>query len=254
MATEADVDALYRLPLAEFTKARNALAKRIGGAEAKSVRALAKPTIVPWAVNQLYWRARPVYDQLLATGRSLREAQIGALEGRRGAADAVRRATDGHRRTLDSALSRVSQLAAAAGERPAADEVRRLLETLSLASSHPEQPGRLTTVVRPAGFEALAGVTPVASQTSPDRGRRQGGVEPAAHPRTSVGADESADRQARRKQEIAVASSRQALDEALAKEAQAKDAVDRASAAYEEARRARRDAEQVLGRLKAEGS
>ena len=81
-ALDAKIDDLYRQPLGEFTGARNALAKTLTGDEAKRVKALAKPTVVPWAVNQVYWRARAAYDRLMKSGERLRKAQIAALEGR----------------------------------------------------------------------------------------------------------------------------------------------------------------------------
>ena len=57
-ALDAKIDDLYKLPLGEFTGARNTLAKSLSKDEAKLVKALEKPTGVPWAVNQVYWRAR----------------------------------------------------------------------------------------------------------------------------------------------------------------------------------------------------
>src|ERR1041384_90963 len=57
-----EVDALFKLPLAEFTSARNDLAarlKREGRAnDSNFVKALAKPSISAWAVNQLHWNHR----------------------------------------------------------------------------------------------------------------------------------------------------------------------------------------------------
>ena len=82
---DSQIDALYQKPLDEFTAARNALAKSTAGADAAQVRKLAKPTVVPWAVNQIYWHARPVFDRLRATGERLRAAQIAALKGMPGA-------------------------------------------------------------------------------------------------------------------------------------------------------------------------
>jgi hypothetical protein len=155
---DTKIDDLYRLPLSEFTAARNALAKTLAGDEAKRVRALVKPTLVPWALNQLFWKARPTYERLLKSGDALRSAQIAALEGRRGD---VRRASETHRKALADALREATRLADTEGLRPAADDMARMLEALSLAATHPEQPGRLTELVQPAGFEALAGV-PVA--------------------------------------------------------------------------------------------
>ena len=76
---ENEVDALFRLPLAEFTGARNALAaqlkKRGRGEDAARVKALGKPSIAAWAVNQLYWNHREEFDQLIASGERFHKAQ-----------------------------------------------------------------------------------------------------------------------------------------------------------------------------------
>ena len=66
------------------------------------MKGLQKPTVVPWAVNQVYWHARPVYDRLVSSGEKLRAAQIEALKGR--SAD-VRRATEAHRKALADAVT-----------------------------------------------------------------------------------------------------------------------------------------------------
>ena len=65
------IDQLYQLPLKEFTAARNALAK--SGADA-SIKKLEKPTLAAWAVNQLYWRERKVYDEVIKTSTQVRTA------------------------------------------------------------------------------------------------------------------------------------------------------------------------------------
>jgi hypothetical protein len=152
---EALVAGLYQLPLEEFTAARNALAKSLTGDEALHVRKLTKPTLVPWAVNQVFWKARPVYDRLVKAGRALREAQIGTLEGRR--AD-VRRASDAHREAVAEAVRRATALADAAGAHPSPEELARTLEALSLAPDGAGPPGRLVAPLQPAGLEALAGL------------------------------------------------------------------------------------------------
>jgi hypothetical protein len=154
-ALDAKIDDLYRLPLAEFTAARNALAKTLAADEARRVRVLEKPTVVPWAVNQVYWRARATYDRLMKSGEKLRAAQIAALEGR--AAD-VRAASESHRRAISEAVAEAERLASASGAKPGAEPLARTFESLSLASSAPGPPGRLTDALQPAGFEALAGL------------------------------------------------------------------------------------------------
>lgn len=194
-ALDDKIDELYRLPLADFTPARNALAKSLGGADAARVRALAKPPLVPWAVNQVYWRARSAYDRLLKSGERLRKAQIAALEGR--AAD-VRAAGDAHRRAIAEAVAEAGRLAAAAGSKPSPDALTRTFEALSVATEQREPPGRLTQPLQPAGFEALAGVTPLgrvieargaggshetrqSPAGAPRQGREPPGREPSGH-------------------------------------------------------------------------
>ena len=93
---EDDVDALFKLPLAEFTGARNNLAarlKREGRANDSSlVKALAKPSISAWAVNQLHWNHREAFDRLLATSQRFRQSQTSHTAARltdlRGSLDA----------------------------------------------------------------------------------------------------------------------------------------------------------------------
>src|SRR3954471_16823056 len=80
----ADIDALFQLPLAEFTGARNALAKRLKAdgrmPDAERVKALAKPPAPAWAVNQLYWQDPKAIERLLALGERVRKAQTGQLK------------------------------------------------------------------------------------------------------------------------------------------------------------------------------
>jgi len=231
-ALDAKIDDLYRLPLSEFTGARNALAKSLSGAEAKRVKALPKPTVVPWAVNQVYWRARATYDRLVKSGEKLRTAQIAALEGRN--AD-VRAAGDAHRRAISEAVGEAERLSAASGAKPGTDALARTFEALSLATTASETPGRLTETLQPAGFEALLGVTPseVRSTKSEVRSGKlevvKSGRMPTAEPRSTVAATAAA----------------KAAERAAAKEA--------ARAAAEKAKHdtAVKDAEQTLERVQA---
>ena len=160
MSLDAKIDDLYKQTLDAFIPSRTALAKSLTGADVKRVRALAKPTVVPWAVNQVYWHARAVYDKAIKSGERLRAAQIASLEGRRGVD--LREAGEAHRRALVDAVKEAERLAKASGANPAADALMRTFEALSLAADSNEAPGRLTKPLQPAGFEALAGVTPKA--------------------------------------------------------------------------------------------
>jgi hypothetical protein len=152
---DARIDDLYRAPLRDFIAARTALARSLSGSEAQQVRKLAKPTAVPWAVNQVYWRARPVWDRVMKTGERLRDAQVAALGGRK--AD-LRGANDAHRQAIAEAVEKAEEIAAGDGAHPATDALMRTFEALSLSADPAERHGRLTKPLQPAGFEALAGV------------------------------------------------------------------------------------------------
>jgi hypothetical protein len=156
---ESKIDDLYRKPLNEFIPARSALASEHKGDDGRRIKALKKPTLVPWAVNQVYWHARPIFDRVQASGADLRRAQIAALEGRK--AD-VQAAAAAHRKAIGSAVERAMALARASEMNPDRDAVARTFEALSIASEPPEPPGRLTQPLQPGGFELLAGVEPMA--------------------------------------------------------------------------------------------
>jgi hypothetical protein len=156
VSLESEIDRLYQLPLSEFTAARNALAKTVKGDEAARVKALAKPTVVPWAVNQLYWRDRKTFDRLLRAGGALRDAQIAALGGKH--VD-VRRATEAHRAALADAVRSATALASGGGASPQADQLARMLEAVSLSAAPADGAGRFTELMQPSGFEALAGIS-----------------------------------------------------------------------------------------------
>jgi hypothetical protein len=168
---EDDVDALFRLPLAEFTAARNTLAARLKksgrGADAVLVKALVKPPISAWAVNQLYWNHREEFDRLIASGEHFHKAQTSRLASKvaemRGALD-VRREALAHLSDLATSLLRD------AGHNPSLDTIRRITSTLEAMSvfasrSDAPRPGRLTNDVDPPGFESLASLSPAASMT-----------------------------------------------------------------------------------------
>ena len=220
-ALDATINDLYQLPPSEFTGARNALAKTLTGAEATQVRALAKPTVVPWAVNQVYWRARGTYDAVMKGGEALRAAQIAALEGR----DAdVRGAGEIHRRAIAGAVGEATRLATPTGVKPDADALARTFESLSLASRAPESPGRLTSAIEPAGFEALVGVGTINVRTEKLEVRSQR-------------ADETARVEAERKQrEAAVKEAEAQLARAEMKERSSRETWERAHDSLLEAR------------------
>jgi hypothetical protein len=255
---EPKIDELYQLPLSAFTAARNALAKTLQGDAARRVKQLAKPTVVPWSINRLYWQARPVYERLLKAGAAMRAAQIRALtKGREpsGKRDQdLRAAADAHRRALAEAIERATTLAAAERARPAQDELGQTLEALSLAAEPPSPPGRLTEAMAPAGFEALAGVAPtghpsrssLALVTGRPRapGSEDGEGKSSAAARRAANAAAAAERERqrslaadRKKARAALSAAERALDRARADEAKARRALQAAEEASREAER-----------------
>lgn len=162
---EVDVDALFSVPLTEFIPARNALAAQLkkGGLadEANRVKALAKPTVSAWAVNQLYWKHRDSFDRLISAGQRFREAQ----------ASEMRRRGDERREALEDLVRRASAVLSDSGHSASADAIRRIsttLEAMSVYALLPDAPapGRLTADVDPPGFEALAALMPAPAPTA----------------------------------------------------------------------------------------
>jgi hypothetical protein len=106
MDLDAEIDRLYGLPLDEFVRERDELARRLnraGDREAGArVKALRKPTAGAWALNQAVRRRRAETDALLATGERLREAHAALLKG--GDQAALRETMD-EERSLTSALA-----------------------------------------------------------------------------------------------------------------------------------------------------
>jgi hypothetical protein len=163
-AATSDVDALFRLPLAEFTSARNALVaqlKRDGRqAEASEIKALPKPSASAWVVNQLYWRHREVFGRLIESGERLRRAHAAQLTG-----EAVRDPVNA-RRDVMAELARIAAGLLREGSHNATrDLMRRVTSTLEALSSYGSLPGapvagRLTDDLEPPGFEAVAGLLP----------------------------------------------------------------------------------------------
>ena len=156
----AEVDELFKLPLAEFTGARNALAARLkqsGRAnDANLVKTLSKPSVSAWTVNQLYWNHRKAFDCLLAAGQRIRKAQTSGLAGK-----GMRESLDARREVLVQLSDLATSLLIEAGHNPGLDTIRRVtttLEAISALGSPADGPtlGRLSQDVDPPGFESLA--------------------------------------------------------------------------------------------------
>jgi hypothetical protein len=186
----AAIDALFQLPLGEFTDARNALAARLKKdgrhAEAGEVRALTKPSASAWVVNQLFWRHRKLFDRLFESGDRLRRAQAERLTG-----DAARDAVNERREVVAELATRAADLLKEAGRGGTRDLLRRVTSTLDALSSYGSLrnaavAGRLTDDLEPPGFEAALDQLPGAEKrpagAPPIQMRLPGAQLPAKRP------------------------------------------------------------------------
>lgn len=131
---EDALDRLYGLPAAQFTAARDALARELRGsgrrAEAGAVRALRRPTAPAAAINQLARQAPDRVQALLAAAHALREVQERLLAGDAGR-DELRAATAAERRALGALLAAAANLP----EAPSAAALDKVRETLQAAAT-----------------------------------------------------------------------------------------------------------------------
>ena len=186
---EDEIDELYRLPLVEFTTARNALAGRLkkeGRADdAERVKLLVKPSVSAWAVNQLYWSHRDAFDELIATGKRFRPA---ASSRRAGKMADMRESLDARREVVSQLEELAAELLSDAGHSPTLDTLRRITATLEALSTYallPDgpAPGRLSQDVDPPSFASVAslmsGVAAMDDGAAPAR-KKSGAAGPIA--------------------------------------------------------------------------
>jgi hypothetical protein len=181
-ASDAPLDDLFAGPLEGFTSARNALARRFREegrrAEADEVKALRKPSLAAWAVNQLSRHHKADITELLETSARLRAVQTEALSGT-GAPDDLRTLARSRRDLVARLTERAEHILSEAGGGAARTHVERVSATL-LAAGEDEQvarevlQGRLSEHRAPTGFEgAFAGLPAVAVEEDVDRARHR---------------------------------------------------------------------------------
>jgi hypothetical protein len=152
MANDSRIDELYQLPLDQFTPARNALAKEL---KDPSIKELEKANVAAWAVNQLYWQDRPLYDRLTKASERLRGEHRKILAGK--AAD-LNHAEKAHRESTREAVARIRRLLEESNQALSPATLTAVQETLEALPTD-DRPGRLTRPLKPMGFEALSGAT-----------------------------------------------------------------------------------------------
>ncbi len=152
-----EADALYGLPLGEFTAARDARAKELKGQDAglaATVKGLRKPSVGAWVVNLLVRRESAQVSQVLEVGVALRAAQE-SLDG------AELRALTKQRRQVTAALTaRARTLAADEGHRVTTAVAEQVEATLTAAmvdavAAEAVRSGLLVATLTATGVEAV---------------------------------------------------------------------------------------------------
>ncbi len=241
-----EVDSLFRLPLADFTPARNVLAARLkkdGRAnDATLVKTLSKPSISAWAVNQLYWKHRKAFDRLAAAGQRLQDLQ---RSGRTGKVSDVRASLDARRDALVELSDLATSLLSEAGHSPTLDTIRRITISLEAISSYPTPSngltvGRLTQDVDPPGFESLVslmtGAVPPKSNTLPTRvAPSQKSAVTKVSQRAAPSANEQKKRQLEEARGVRIAAAKLSLQDAKRSLTEARAKAQRLEAAQKKA-------------------
>ena len=166
---DAELDALFAAPLAEFTKRRNELERKLHAAGqtelAASVRARPKPTLPAWIVNQLARRDPAAMRALTEAAEQVAAAQTGGETS-----GPVADAAAAHREAVRMVTASVSKLEAPRLSQDVRQRVSSALRNTSLdpASRDELLRGRLTAEQEATGFDALASLAP-ASRRAPRR-------------------------------------------------------------------------------------
>jgi hypothetical protein len=136
-AVQRAADEVYGLPLPDFTRARNGLAQGLRKEglrdEAEAVKALRKPTLAAWALNQLARQRPDDVGRLLTIGGRLREAQEALLAG--GDRSSLQRASAEERELvaeLTRAATAIAHEAGGAGGQSVGERIRSTLHAAAL--------------------------------------------------------------------------------------------------------------------------
>lgn len=214
-------DELYGLALPEFTPARDARAKQLKKEDAalsRQVKALRKPSLAAWVVDQLVRRETEQVDQVIAVGAALRAAQA-ELDG-----EELRALTRQRRQLTAAVTTRARAVASGLGQKvtPAvSDQVEATLTAAMVdeACARAVRSGLLVTALATTGVDAVDPGPALAVPEALGFTATARTSEPPARPELHVVPDPEADRKALAAAEELLAAAeekRAAADEALA--------------------------------------
>ena len=262
MDLETEIDRLYAGPLDEFVTERDKLARsltRSGERDAGArVKALRKPTVGAWALNQAVRRRRAETDELLATGERLRDAHEELLTG---GDPAVLRETMQAERSLTSAIADCAEaIASETGKSGPAlrDRVRSTLHAASVDQEAREElaSGRFVREREAVGLGSFGTAAPATDTPKRKRSTPRPRADQAERPRAKAKPAPPAPdaRLVEAEQSLAEASAALAgaeaeHDAARAATESARETLQEAEGAEREARRVARELEREVAKL-----
>jgi hypothetical protein len=199
---DAEIDRLYGVPLDEFVRCRDELAKRLRGEgereAAERVKALRKPTTGAWALNLAVRRRRRETGELLAAGERLRAAHEALLSG--GDPAALREAMQDERILASTLADCAEAIASESGKSGPAlrERVRSTLHAATIDEEAREElaTGRFVREREAAGLGPFGTAPEAAPPRRAKRGRRPD-AKSAARDRPAKSARAAAERDRR---------------------------------------------------------
>ena len=255
MSIDDRIADLYKLPLDEFTAARDKLVKELRSAgdkdTAATVKALKKPNVAAWALNQLAHRHPKSLEKLFDVTAKVREAQRRVMSGRK--AD-LRKATDERNAVVAKLTKQAEDLLSEGGHAASGQTMSAIGDSLIGVASDEQgaealRGGRLTREFAPGAVVdvGLLGVVPdeetddesAAEEVDADEGRR-----------VAIEAARSRAEKANIAADAAEAEAKRLSDEAEQADRRAKSAAEAAEFARRAAEARRAEAEEAAQSLK----
>lgn len=197
------IERLYSVPPEEFVERRNELARSLrkdGDRQAADeVKALRKPTVPAWTVNQLARRERMRLRGLLTAGERLRKAHEDLLGG--GSPEALQQARDDERKAIAELAGAAEALLEQAGHPASESTLDRVRATLHAAVVDEEvgslvREGRLDKEAEAAGF-GFGNLPPAPAARRGTRAKPARVAKRERHPKEPAGAKQERERKAR---------------------------------------------------------
>jgi hypothetical protein len=148
------LDRLFAAPLEDFTATRNELVKELKDEDpgaATELKALKKPTLSAWAVNQLAREEPEALNRLF----ELRDEIADATD-----AKSMRAASNDRKRSLATLAAKAGKILEASDHATSSSTIERVTQTLQAGDSDEDREailtGRLTRDLEPSGFGGFA--------------------------------------------------------------------------------------------------